>query len=107
MVGTKILLRTTLVSALIGGLMLVSITPKTLADDRDSCYRNVQKWEQKLDRDIDRHGVNSRQANHDRHELGEARESCQRRFGNDWRERYNYGHDRGYDYDRDYDRDRR
>src|SRR6202047_2104157 len=101
MVGTKILLRTTLVSALIGGLMLVSITPKTLADDRDSCYRNVQNWEQKLDRDIDRHGVSSRQANQDRHELGEARESCQRRFGNDWREHYNS------DRDRDYDRDQR
>jgi hypothetical protein len=105
MVGTKMLLRTTLVSALVGGFMLFSITPKTLADDRGSCYRNVQNWEQKLDRDIDRHGSNSRRANHDRHELGEARESCQRRFGNDWRERYNYDRDRGYD--RDYDRDRR
>ena|ERR1700730_12901970 len=101
MVGTMMLLRTTLVSALVCGLMLFSITPKTLADDRDSCYRNVQNWEQKLDRDIDRHGFNSRQARHDRHELGEARESCQRRFGNDWREHYNYDRDRNYDYDRD------
>ena len=107
MVRTKMLLRTTLVSALVAGFMLSSITPKTLADDRDSCYRNVQNWEQKLDRDIDRHGVNSRQAKHDRHELGEARESCQRRFGNDWRERYNYDRNRGYDNDRDSDRDRR
>ena len=107
MVGTKMLLRTSLVSTLVGGFMLFSITPKILADDRDSCYRNVQNWEEKLDRDIDRHGVNSRQANHDRHELGEARESCQRRFGNDWREHYNYDRDRENDHDRDYDRDRR
>ena len=46
MVGTKMLLRTTLVSALVGGFMLFSITPKILADDRDSCYRNVENWEQ-------------------------------------------------------------
>ena len=52
MVGTKMLLRTTLVCALVGGFMLFSITPKILADDRDSCYRNVQNWEQKLDRDM-------------------------------------------------------
>jgi hypothetical protein len=107
MVGTKMLLRTTLVSALVGGFMLFSITPKTLADDRDSCYRSVQNWEQKLDRDIDRHGFNSRQANHDRHELGEARESCQRRFGNDGREHYNYDRKSDDDHDRDYNRDRR
>jgi hypothetical protein len=107
MVGTKMRLRTTLVSGLVGGLMLLSITPKNLADDRDSCYRNVQNWEQKLDRDIDRHGVNSRQANHDRHELGEARENCKRRFGNEWRDHYNRDRDGGNDHDRDYDRDRR
>jgi hypothetical protein len=99
MVGTKMLMRTTLVSALVGGFMLFSFTPKTVADDRVGCYRNVQNWEQKLDRDVDRHGVNSRQANHDRHELGEARESCQRRFGNDWREHYKYDRDRDNDRD--------
>ena len=107
MVGTKMLSRTTLVSTLVAGLMFFGNTLITRADDRDSCYRNVQNWEQKLDRDIDRHGVNSRQANHDRHELGEARESCQRRFGNDWRDHDNYDRDRDNDRDRDYDRDRR
>ena len=107
MVGTKTLLRTTLVFTLAAGFMLFGNTLITRADDRDSCYRNVQNWEQKLDRDIDRHGVNSRQANHDRHELGEARESCQRRFGNDWRDHDNYDRDRDNDRDRDYDRDRR
>jgi hypothetical protein len=101
MVGTKMLLRTTLVCTLVGGFMLFGNTAITRADARVSCYRNVHNWEQKLDRDVDRHGVNSRQANHDRHELGEARESCQRRFGNDAREHYNY------DNDRDNDRDRR
>jgi hypothetical protein len=102
MVWTKMLLKTTLASALAGGLMFFGSATNARADDSDSCYRNVQKWEQKLDRDIERHGVNSRQANHDRHELDEARESCQRRFGNSWREHYD--HDRDYDHDNDRDR---
>ena len=94
MVWTKMLLKTTLVSALAGGLMLFGSATNARADDRDWCYRNVQKWEQKLD---------SRQANHDRHERDEARESCQHRFGNSWREHHhNYR-----DYDHDNDRDRR
>ena len=80
-----------------GELMLFGSATNARADDRDSCYRNVQKWEQKLDRDIERHGVNSRPANHDRHE------SCQRRFVNSWREH----HDNYRDYDHDNDRDRR
>jgi hypothetical protein len=101
MVRTTTLLRMTLVSTLAAGFILFGNTLTSRADDRDSCYRNVQNWEQRLDRDIDRHGVNSRQADHDRHELGEARESCQRRFGNDWREHYNYNRNRDNDHDRD------
>jgi hypothetical protein len=88
MVWTKMLLKTTLVSALAGGLMLFGSATNAGADDRDRCNENVQRWEQKLERDIDRHGVNSRQANHDRHELNEARETCQRRFGNDWQDHH-------------------
>jgi len=95
MVWTKMLLKTSLVSALAGGLMLFGSTTNARASARDDCYRNVQNWEQRLDRDISRHGYNSRQANHDRHELREERQSCQRRFGNSWR--YHFYHD----YDRD------
>jgi hypothetical protein len=96
MVWTKMHLKMALVSALAGGLMLFGNRTNARAMDRDSCNQNVRRWEQKLDRDIDRHGVNSRQANHDRHELNEARESCERRFGVDW-----HGH---HDNDHDYDR---
>jgi hypothetical protein len=94
MVGTKILLKTTLVSTLAGGFLLFGAT-SVRADARDSCQQNVQNWEYRLDRDVYRHGSNSRQANHDRHELAEARENCERRFGDNWRNHY----------DRDYDRD--
>ena len=105
MVWTKMLLKTTLVSALASGLLLFGGPTNARADSRDSCYRNVQNWEYKLDRDINHHGFYSRQANHDRHELGEVREKCERRFGNNWR--YHYDYDRDYDHDRDWDRDRR
>lgn len=96
MVWTKMLLKMAVVSSLAGGLTLFASATNARADDRDSCNLNVQRWEQKLERDIDRHGVNSRQANHDRHELNEARESCQRRFGDDWHDH----HDNDHDYDR-------
>ena len=107
MVWTKMLLKTTVVSALAGGFMLFGSAANARADNRDSCYRNVQNWEYNLDRDVNRHGFYSREANQDRHELAEARLSCQRRFGNNWRNQYNFDRDRDYDRDHDYDRDRR
>lgn len=101
MVWTKMLLKTVLTSALAGGFLLLGGAATVRADDYDSCRRNVDKWEDKLERDIHRHGQYSRQANHDRHELGEARESCERRYNNS----YNYG--RRDHSDRDYDDYRR
>jgi hypothetical protein len=68
MVWTKMLLKTTLVSGLAGGLMLFGSATNARANDRDSCNQNVRKWEQKPDPDIHRHGVNRLQANHDRHD---------------------------------------
>jgi hypothetical protein len=96
MVWTKMLLKTTLTSVLAGGFLLLGGATIARADDNDSCRRNVDKWEDKLERDAQRYGLNSRQANHDRHELGEARESCEHRYGHGWRDRS--------DYDRDGDR---
>ena len=85
MVSTKMLWKTALASVLAGGLLLSSGATAVRADDYYSCRRNVEKWEARLDRDINRHGVYSRQANHDRHELAEARENCAHRYGNGWR----------------------
>jgi hypothetical protein len=73
MVWTKIRLKTALASALAGGFLLLGGAATVRADDIDSCRQNVEKWESRLERDIDHHGVYSRQANHDRHELAEAR----------------------------------
>jgi len=89
MVWTKIALRAALLGLLTGGVLLVA-GPASARPYADGCYRNVEKWESRLDRDIYRHGYYSRQAGHDRHELAEAREQCQRRYGNGWRNP-NYG----------------
>jgi hypothetical protein len=93
MVWTKMLLKTALASGLAGGFLLLGGATTVRADDVDSCHRNVEKWESRLERDIDRHGVYSRQANHDRHELAEARESCEHRYGNAWRGNHDFDHD--------------
>ena len=95
MVWTKMIWHTALTSVLAGGFLLLGGATTVRADD-ESCRRNVDKWEDKLERDVHRYGYDSRQAKHDRHELGEARESCERRHDNDGRYRY--------DYDRDGDR---
>jgi hypothetical protein len=62
MVWTRMLLKTTLVSALAGGFMLFGNATIARANSRDSCYRNVQEWEYKLDRDINRHELAARHA---------------------------------------------
>jgi hypothetical protein len=85
--------KATLASVLAGGFLLLGGATTVRADDYDSCHRNVDKWEDKLERDIHRYGHYSRQANHDRHELGEARESCERRRNYDRRDHYDYDHD--------------
>lgn len=89
MVWTKMLWKAALAAALAGGFLLLGGATTARADNYDSCRRNVDKWEDRLERDIDRHGTYSRQANHDRHELGEARESCERHYGGRDRDDYN------------------
>jgi hypothetical protein len=85
MIWTKSLAKTIIASALAGGFLLFSGAGAVRAADFESCRRNVDKWESRLDHDIHYHGVYSRQANHDRHELTEARERCERQYGNAWR----------------------
>jgi outer membrane murein-binding lipoprotein Lpp len=86
MVWTKLLSHTTLAATLAGGLLLFGAAPLAHADDVAACHRNVDKWQDRLQHDIDRHGPDSKQARHDRHELDEARDSCHKRFGDQWRD---------------------
>src|SRR5258708_37045002 len=90
MVWTKMLSKTVLASALAGGFLLLSGPTIVQGDDYDSCHRNVEKWESRLDRDIDRHGIYSRQANHDREGPAAARQSCTRRYRDDRHGHSNY-----------------
>ena len=90
MVWTKMLSNAALASALAAGFLLLGNAPAAGADHYDSCHRNVDKWEDRLERDIRRHGYDSHQANHDRHELAEAREHCEHRYGRYWRDHDDY-----------------
>jgi len=77
---------------LAGGLALFAGVPSAQAEDE--CRERMHHAERKLDEAIERHGYYSRQANHQRHELDEAREYC-------WKHgrRFRYDRDRD-DYDR-------
>lgn len=99
MVWTKIFKKTVFAAVLSGGFLLLGGATTARADNMKSCHKNVDKWEDRLDHDIHRYGEYSKQVKHDRHEMDEARESCERKFGNHWR-----NHN---DFDRDHDGDRR
>ena len=82
--------KTTLLAALFGAFLLLgSVGPARAGDLDHECRERIHKAEAKLQREIDRHGEHSRQAEKRRHELEEARERC--------------GHDRDHDRDHDHD----
>ena len=88
------------------GAVAFAGAPRAQANEYD-CQQKINRAGWKLDEAIERHGYYSRQANHERHELREEQERCernQRRWRErEWRDRRNND---GY-YDRNYDRDRR
>jgi hypothetical protein len=63
------------VAAVLAAMLLVVGTPRAIADDGD-CRRRTARADHNLHDAIEHHGYNSRQANHWRHELHEAREHC-------------------------------
>ncbi len=82
--------QTTLISLVLSGCLLGGLVPLK-ADQRSDCEKRIHKAEQRLDKEIRKHGEHSRQAEKRRHELREAREQCR-------------GFDRDRYRDRDYDR---
>jgi len=71
---------------LLGGITLMSTTAQ--ARDRDRGCRDVSKEERELQRNIQRYGYYSRQAEHDRRELARMRADCWRNNRNNrgiWR----------------------
>jgi hypothetical protein len=96
--------RTLLVSAAFLGMLAFAGAPRASAESYDKCQRRIAKADHRLHEAIEHHGWDSRQADHARHELREARERC-------WNERHRWwdadGHrwrtDRDWD-DHDHDR---
>ncbi len=120
--------RGTLVSAALGGALLlgVSFVPSGTAQARDrddQCFERLRREESKLDRDANRHGFFSRQAQNDRRRIQQLRGQCRfegRRFrrgdgdfdrddrgrhrrGDGDGDRDDRGRHRGWDRDRDRD----
>lgn len=90
--------RVTLAGAALAGLLAFAGAPSAKADYDDSCQRRVYHADYKLHEAMERHGPYSRQADHWRHELREARERC-------WRERHRWWDEDGHRWrsDRDWD----
>lgn len=84
------------------GLALFAGAPGAQADD--GCQRRLAKADHKLHEAAERHGWNSPQADHWRHELREARERCWRENRRWWDEDgHRWRNDRDWD-DHDHDR---
>src|SRR5579859_3650765 len=95
----------TLVGATLAGFLLFAGAPRLRADE-DDCQRRTARADHRLHEAIEHHGRDSKQADHARHELHEAREYCWNHSKRWWDEdghRWRSEHD--YD-DRDHDRDR-
>jgi len=91
-------------TAILAGGLLVTGAPRASADD--DCQRKLRHADHELDRAVEKHGYNSRQADHWRHELHEAREWCWEHSHRWWDEHERRWHDqRDWD-DHDHDHDR-
>ncbi len=96
---------TALAAAALAAVLMFAAAPVLRADDHD-CQRRIARADHKLDQDVARHGWQSRQAEHSRHELREARERCWNENHRWWEEHERRWHtERDWD-DHDHDRDR-
>lgn len=79
-----------------GGFLFFTGASSAKADD--GCQRRIAQADHKLHEAAERHGWDSRQADHWRHELHEARERC-------WRESHRWWDEDGHSWhsDRDWD----
>jgi len=78
-----ITVRTSLLSLVILAGLIFAVAPRVQAQDLDACQSRVAHADHELHEAILRHGRHSRQANHERRELRNAREHC-------WRERHQW-----------------
>ena len=96
---------TLLLSLSLGAGVTVMSAPRALAEDQDRCQRRIVHAEHELHEAIDHHGRHSKQAEHERRELHQARERCWNENHRWWDEHDHRWHqERDWD-DRDHDRD--
>jgi len=96
--------KTVLATAALGGFLLLGGAPRAVAED-DYCQHRIARADHKLHEAVERHGWNSRQAEHARHELHNARENCWSRSHRWWDEHAHRWHtERDWD-DHDHDRE--
>ena len=63
-------------TATLGALLFFAGAPAAKAADPGDCGRRIARAEHRLHEAVEHHGYYSRQADHQRHELNEARERC-------------------------------
>ena len=83
--GIRLIGRTVLAAAALGGILLLGAAPRAAADD-DSCRHRLVKADHRLHEAAEHHGWNSPQAENARHELHEAREYCWSKYHKWWDE---------------------
>jgi len=94
-----------LAGAALAGFLLFAGAPRLRADD-DFCQRRIAKADHRLHEAIEHHGRESRQADHARAQLHEAREQCWNRNKRWWDEDgHRWRSERDWD-DHDHDRGR-
>jgi len=89
----------------LAGFLMFAGAPRARADD--DCQRRIAKADHNLHEAIEHHGYESKQAEHWRHELHNAREHCWNTYHRWWDEdghRWRTDHDWD-DHDHDHDRD--
>ena len=98
--------RTALATAALTATLIFTAAPGLRADD-GACQRRIAKADHRLHEAAEHHGWGSKQAEHARHQLHEAREYCWAHAHRWWDEDGRRWHtDRDWD-EHDHDRDRR
>jgi hypothetical protein len=93
--------KVTLAGAALAGFLLFSGAPPARADE---CQKRIAKADHRLHEAIEHHGRESKQANHARHQLREAREYCWNHAHRWWDEdEHRWRTERNWD-DHDHDR---
>ena len=95
--GTNGLVRAVLAGASLLALLMFTSAPQVRADESECQYR-LSKADHKLHEAVEHHGWESKEAEHARHELHEAREYCWKTYHRWWDEDEHRWHtDRDWD----------